>query len=186
MNTTLTAASHIASDMLAFFDSIPLGQEEQITLSDREFCEQQQQLLYESLDSIDHWYAVFHQDAQTYRNRYRLSFEADGSVTASRETPSSQANPYGEYEFKPFDLINQLVEKRLHAIKCFAQVITGYFNRTYNISVPCPPIDRENIPPGFRPSYIAHVDAVIRHTWKTSVQPLPSAEATDWTAAALL
>jgi hypothetical protein len=103
MNTTSTsAASHIEGDMLAVFDSVPFGREEQITLSDREFCEQQQQLLYETLDGIDHWYAVFHQDAQTYRYRYRLSFEADGSVTASREKPSSLSNDYREYEFKPF------------------------------------------------------------------------------------
>ncbi len=41
--------------------------------------------------------------------------------------------------------------------------IIGYFNRTYNVSVPVPEIDGDTLKMGFRPQYMTYVDTVIEH-----------------------
>ena len=51
-------------DMLAVFDNIQINNEEKISLPDKEFCEQQQQLLDDSLDQIDTWDNFFLQEVQ--------------------------------------------------------------------------------------------------------------------------
>ena len=70
---------------------------------------------------------------------------------------------YSHNEFKPFDLINDLVDKNHNANANFANRIIGYFNKTYNVSVPEYKIDEKTLRMGFRPVYETYVDTVIEH-----------------------
>lgn len=70
---------------------------------------------------------------------------------------------YSHNEFKPFDLINDLVDKNRNANANFANRIIGYFNKTYNVAVPVPNIDEATLRMGFRPVYETYVDTVIEH-----------------------
>ena len=70
---------------------------------------------------------------------------------------------YSHNEFKPFDLINDLVDKNRNANANFASRIISYFNRTYKVSVPEYKIDEKTLPMGFRPVYDTYVDVVIEH-----------------------
>ena len=66
-------------------------------------------------------------------------------------------------EFKPFDIINELVDSNCNANANFANRIVSYFNKTYNVAVPVPEIDGKTLRMGFRPVYETYVDAVIEH-----------------------
>ena len=70
---------------------------------------------------------------------------------------------YSHNEFKPFDIINDLVDKNCNANANFANRIISYFNKTYNVSVPVPKIDEKTLHMGFRPVYETYVDMVIEH-----------------------
>lgn len=70
---------------------------------------------------------------------------------------------YSHNEFKPFDILNDLVDKNRNANANFANRIIAYFNRTYNVSVPEQRIDERTLRMGFRPVYETYVDAVIEH-----------------------
>ncbi len=70
---------------------------------------------------------------------------------------------YSHNEFKPFDILNDMVDKNYNANANFASRIIAYFNRTYNVSVPTPEIDKKTLPMGFRPIFETYVDAVIEH-----------------------
>ena len=78
-------------------------------------------------------------------------------------TYHNDRDDYSHNEFKPFDLINDLVDKNRNANANFANRIISYFNKTYNVSVPEYKIDEKTLPMGFRPVYDTYVDVVIEH-----------------------
>ena len=75
----------------------------------------------------------------------------------------SGQDDYSHKEFKPFNLINDLVEKNHNANANFTNRIISYINKTYNMDVPVPQIDGQTLPMGFRPVYQTYVDTVIEH-----------------------
>ena len=70
---------------------------------------------------------------------------------------------YHEFEFRPFDTLNKLVERRFRAINRFGRAIISYFNNTYSLSIPQDEPDEKHIPVKFRPNYLSYVDRVIDH-----------------------
>ncbi len=70
---------------------------------------------------------------------------------------------YSYDEFKPFDQLNDLVDKNYSANENFADRIISYFNKTYNVAVPVPAVDEKTLRMGFRPVYQTYVDAIIEH-----------------------
>ena len=60
---------------------------------------------------------------------------------------------YSHNEFKPFDVLNDLVDKNHNANSNFANRIIAYFNRTYNVSVPEQRINEKTLRMGLRPVY---------------------------------
>lgn len=163
MNHTATATN--GTNMLAVFDNIQVNNEEKISDCDRKFCENQQQLLDASLDQIDKWYTFFRQEAEQYKDSHRIAFEANGSVkTNPPYTPSGDyPSDYREFEFLPFDSLNQIVKRRRNAITRFGRTIISYFNRTYALSVHYEEPDIETLPVTLRPGYLSYVDQVIDH-----------------------
>lgn len=163
MNHIATVTS--GTDMLAVFDSIQVNNEEKISAHDKAFCEHQQQLLDTSLNQIDKWYTFFRREADHYKDSHRIAFQPNGLVktnppyTSHGECPSG----YQEYEFLPFDLLNQLVNQRRNAIIRFGRTIISYFNRTYALSVNYKEPDKETLPVTLRPNYLSYVDQVIGH-----------------------
>lgn len=158
----LTATS-AGADLLSGILGVEIRNEEKITASDRLYCERQQELLYKTLAQIDRWYGIFMEEAEQYHESHRISYKENGEIKCRSVPTSAEYDSYANYEFKPFKAINVLVSANLDANESFASRIVGYFNRTYNVSVPIPKIDRETLRMGFRPEYMTYVDAVIEH-----------------------
>ena len=143
MQTTATRTAGSHTDLLTGILNVQVRNEDKITEQDRQYCQLQQDQLYRTLDRIDRWY-----DIVSIRNFY---FNNSGE------------DDYTHNEFKPFDLINELVDNNCNANANFASRIISYFNRTYNVDVPVPVIDEKAIRMGFRPVYQTYVDTVIEH-----------------------
>lgn len=153
------------ADLLTAIYGIEICRESQISASDREYCEQQQKALYATLEQLEQWYRIFADDAEKYRESYRLEYKPDGKIVPHKPYAPYNDNPtdYEDMEFKPFESIDSIVKMNHCAQSAFAERIVRYFNRTYNVSVSVPQIDYETLTIGFRPEYTTYVDAVIEH-----------------------
>lgn len=60
---------------------------------------------------------------------------------------------YSDFEFMPFESINEVVKLYGRAVQVFARNIVSHFNDKYGVSVPM----------GTLPTYQTHVDSVIAH-----------------------
>ena len=164
MQTTATARVGNAPDLLSGILSVQVRNEEIITEQDRLYCQRQQDLLYKTLDQIDRWYAIFKEDAERYREEKNFKYEDNGKVPVRNCLIGNFGkDDYSYDEFKPFDQLNDLVDKNYSANENFADRIISYFNKTYNVAVPVPAVDEKTLRMGFRPVYQTYVDAVIEH-----------------------
>lgn len=179
--TSATGATvPVAPDMLAVFDTIEVRNEEKISATDRDFCERHQRVLARSLDQLQKWYDLLRKEADAYADRYQATFRANGTV--EYRSPYSWTQPaldYSEFEFRPFDTLNQVVELYHRALTRFARNIVSHFNDHYHLSVEMPDIDRENTPMGTRPTYTTYVDTVIAHLGGRGFQEVAQAELID-------
>lgn len=173
-NITKTATPDLLSSIL----DIQIRNEDKITQQDRIYCQKQQDELYKALDQIDKWYAIFKEDAEQYREKFKFKYEENGKTTYKNYNTYHHYNneSYSHHEFVPFDCINDLVDKNYSANKAFANRIIDYFNNTYNVSVPVPSIDEKTLPMGFRPVYDTYVDAVIEHLGGKSFRDIAEEE----------
>ena len=164
MQTTTATKAGNAPDLLSGILSVQVRNEDKITEQDRLYCQTQQDLLYKTLDRIDRWYAVFKEEAEQYQAERKFYYEENGKVSM-RDFYSyhNGKEDYSHNEFKPFDLINDLVDKNHNANSNFADRIIAYFNKTYNVQVAVPSIDEKTLRMGFRPVYETYVDTVIEH-----------------------
>ncbi|MDO5771197.1 MAG: hypothetical protein Q4Q28_03545 [Bacteroidales bacterium] len=164
MQTTTATKAGATTDLLSGILNVQVRNEDKITEQDRLYCQTQQELLYKTLDRIDRWYAIFKEDAEQYQQERKFHYEDNGKVSM-RDFYSchNDRDDYSHNEFKPFDLINDLVDKNHNANANFASRIISYFNKTYNVQVPVPNIDGKTLRMGFRPIYETYVDAVIEH-----------------------
>lgn len=165
MNPTTITPAVGGANMLAVFDNIQINNEEKISLRDKEFCEHQQQLVDDSLDRIDKWYAFFRHETEQYKESHRITFEANGSVKTNPPytPPGDYPSDYREFEFLPFNQLNKLVEQRQRAIIRFGRTIISYFNQTYSLSINKEDADGKTMPVTLRPNYLSYVDQVIDH-----------------------
>lgn len=164
MQTTTATKTGNTPDLLQGILSVQVRNEDKITEQDRIYCQNQQDLLYKTLDQIDHWYAIFKEDAEQYQEERKFHYEENGKVSMRNfYSYHNDRDDYSHNEFKPFDLINDLVDKNHNANANFASRIIAYFNKTYNVQVPVPSIDGKTLRMGFRPVYETYVDAVIEH-----------------------
>uniref|UniRef100_A0AB33IP57 Uncharacterized protein n=1 Tax=Prevotella sp. GTC17253 TaxID=3236793 RepID=A0AB33IP57_9BACT len=162
---TINKEKQCGSDLLTDILNVQVHNEEKITEQDRRYCREQQDELYKSLDRIDHWYGIFTEEAEQYRESHRISYKDNGEIRYRDSYPSYRevCKDYTELEFKPFKVINEMVDCNYRAVSAFANRIVSYFNRTYNVSVPSPSIDKDTLEMGFRPDYATYVDMVIEH-----------------------
>jgi hypothetical protein len=163
MNTTIVAGQ--GTGMLGVFDSFQVRNEEKISQSDIRFCENQTEALNQTLLQLKGWYDIFYKSAQTLTGDNRVKFQKNGSAKFEKTHMNSvmALQPYKEFEFLPVDDINKIVENRRKAIEKFAGNIIRYFNKTYDLTVPVPEIDKENLALEFQPEYMTYVDTVIAH-----------------------
>ena len=164
MQTSVVNAAGNYPDLLSGILSVQVRNEDKITEQDRLFCQSQQDLLYKSLEQIDRWYNIFKEEAEQYREGRKFSYDDSGKVSM-RDFYSyhNDKEDYSHNEFKPFDILNDMVDKNYNANANFASRIIDYFNKTYNVSVIVPHIDEKTLPMGFRPIFETYVDAVIEH-----------------------
>lgn len=164
MQTTTATKAGATTDLLSGILNVQVRNEDKITEQDRLYCQTQQELLYKTLDQIDRWYAIFKEDAEQYQQERKFHYEDNGKVSMRNfYSFHNDRDDYSHNEFKPFDLINDLVDKNHNANANFASRIISYFNKTYNVQVPVPNIDGKTLRMGFRPVYETYVDAVIEH-----------------------
>ncbi len=161
MHTT-TAQAGGRTDLLSGILGVEIRNEEKITAQDRLYCEKQQEQLYKSLEQIDRWYGIFTTEAENYRERHCIRYKENGEISYSEKLYPDDSG-YSHHEFRPFRSINMLASANHSANQNFASRIIGYFNRTYNVSVPIPEVDGDTLKMGFRPHYMTYVDAVIEH-----------------------
>lgn len=159
---TTTAQAGGRTDLLSGILGVEIRNEEKITAQDRLYCEKQQELLYKSLEQIDRWYEIFTTEAENYRERHRIRYKENGEISYTEKLYPDDSN-YSHHEFRPFKSINMLASANHSANQNFASRIIGYFNRTYNVSVPVPEINGDTLKMGSRPQYMTYVDAVIEH-----------------------
>jgi hypothetical protein len=110
---------NLGADLLSSIYKIQIRNEEKISDADRIFCENQQQNLYKSLDEIDRWYNIFAEEAIKYKESHRVSFEVNGKVKKQdpyRDRYGHERADYTDFEFKPFDNIDRLVEKNCNEL----------------------------------------------------------------------
>jgi hypothetical protein len=140
---------------LDFFNSFSIKGKDVFSENDLKFCEEEQRLLYETLDRIKHWYDIFRKEAEQYRETHHLSYADNGipDFKGYYKGHDSISPGYKKFELKPFDVINQLAENRFSAIRAFTEKISRYFNDKYNVSVPVPEMKIERFPIDFRPVY---------------------------------
>lgn len=164
MQTTTATKTGNAPDLLSGILSVQVRNEDKITEQDRLYCQTQQDLLYKTLDQIDRWYIVFKEEAEQYQAECKFHYEENGKVSM-RDFYSyhNDRDDYSHNEFKPFDILNDMVDKNHNANSNFAGRIIAYFNKTYNVQVPVPSIDGKTLRMGFRPVYETYVDTVIEH-----------------------
>lgn len=67
MQTTTSFKPGNAPDLLSGILSVQVRNEDKITEQDRLFCQNQQDMLYKTLDRIDRWYTIFKEEAEQYR-----------------------------------------------------------------------------------------------------------------------
>lgn len=165
MQTNNIVAGGKTSDLLSAIYKVEIRNEDKITEQDRIYCQIQQDELYKSLDQMYLWYKTFTEEAQQYKESHRIRYKDNGKVEfrASYRSYEEQLLDYKEMEFRPFKNINEIVDSNYRASEAFANRIVRYFNKTYNVSVPMPEINKETLAMGFRPLYQSYVDAVIEH-----------------------
>lgn len=165
MNNIATVQTPSGINMLAIFDDIQINNEEKISFPDKEFCEHQQQLIDSTLAQIDKWYAFFCKETEHYKESHRVTFGENGSVKTNPpyQPQTDYPSSYQEFEFKPFEQVNKLVELRRRAIIRFGRTIISYFNQTYSLNVSKEDPDAEKMPVTMRPNYLSYVDLVIDH-----------------------
>ena len=81
MQTTTSFKPGNAPDLLAGILSVQVRNEDKITEQDRLFCQNQQDMLYKTLDRIDRWYAIFKEEAERYREIKSFKYEDNGKVS---------------------------------------------------------------------------------------------------------
>ena len=133
MQTTTATKAGNAPDLLSGILSVQVKNEDKITEQDRIYCQNQQDMLYKTLDRIDRWYAIFKEEAEQYREERKFHYEENGKVSM-RDFYSyhNDRDDYSHNEFKPFDILNDMVDKNCNANANFASRIISYFNKTYN------------------------------------------------------
>ena len=125
----MTAGSR--TDLLTGILNVQIRNEEKITEQDRRYCQRQQELLYKTLDQIDRWYAIFREDAERYREEKKFTYEDNGKVhIRNLHFNYNGREDYTSNEFKPFDIINELVASKWNANARFANRNDTYLNKT--------------------------------------------------------
>ncbi|GAB6013531.1 hypothetical protein [Viscerimonas tarda] len=152
-------------NLLGVFDTIQVRNEEKISQQDRLFCKTQQEAVNQALLQLDSWYAFFQERLPEYANTWKFDFQPNGTVrwTTIYTGLAVEARSYHQYAFTPFESINEIVKNRWQTIDKFSNNIIHYFNETYNVSVPVPEMDKENLSISFQPEYMTYVDMVIAH-----------------------
>lgn len=123
MQTTTSIKAGNAPDLLSGILSVQVRNEEKITEQDRLYCQSQQDLLYKTLNQIEKWYAIFKEDAEQYRKERQFKYEDNGKVSIRDFYFHNGQDDYSHNEFKPFNLINDLVDKSHNANANFANRI---------------------------------------------------------------
>lgn len=157
-----TKAGGSYPDLLSAIYKVEVRHEEKITTEDQIFCQQEQDKLYKTLAQIKQWYDLFVTEAEKYKDRYKFTYKANGSIGGDTYISSCNSD-YTHCEFIPFEAINSLVKKYHQAVRAFGSRIIEHFNQTYDISASDPEIDADTLSMGFLPVYSTYVDKVIEH-----------------------
>lgn len=157
-----TAQNGSQPDLLSAIMKIQVRHEEKISEFDRSFCQEQQKLLYETLDQLDFYYDFFKKECEKYPEVWKVEFNPKGTVVHKEQYMKYESYPdsYDHLKFRPFESLNLLVKLKQKTVIAFATNIIRHFNTTYKIEAPVPDLD-SNMEWDHRPAYQTYVDEVI-------------------------
>ena len=81
MQTTTSFKPNNAPDLLSGILSVEVKTRTRLPEQDRLFCQNQQDMLYKTLDRIDRWYAIFKEEAEQYRAERNFSYDDNGKIS---------------------------------------------------------------------------------------------------------
>lgn len=177
MQTNIPAGG-IYPDLLSDILNIEVRKDDEITEEDRQFCQNQQDKLYETLKQLEEWYETFKAKAEPYTEKYKITYKPNGSIEVQElyRSYEEKLKDYIDFEFTPFKPINKIVQLYFNVNHAFAKRIVSYFNDTYNISVPEFNIDEDTLTMNSRPVYTTYVDHVIHYLGGRGFRDVAEAE----------
>ena len=81
MQTSVVNAAGNYTDLLSGILNVQVKNEDKIMKQDRLYCQNQQDLLYDKLDQIDHWYSIFKENAKQYKEERKFTYDDNGKIS---------------------------------------------------------------------------------------------------------
>lgn len=81
MQTSVVNAAGNYTDLLSGILNVQVKNEDKIMKQDRLYCQNQQDLLYDTLDQIDHWYSIFKENAEQYKEERKFTYDDNGKIS---------------------------------------------------------------------------------------------------------
>lgn len=122
-------------NLLAIFDEIPADRQALIPEEDTDFCRQLQTQFDNVHDALGKKYDEVRFEAQLLQD-YSVDFLPDSKVTYKLPRDKTKRTPFDQFLFLPFESIDKIVYLHDAACRRLCTMITDYFNRKYNLTIP--------------------------------------------------
>ena len=122
-------------NLLAIFDEIPADRQALIPEEDTDFFRQLQTLCDNVHDALGKKYDEVRFEAQLLQD-YSVDFLPDSKVTYKLPRDKTKRTPFDQFLFLPFESIDKIVYLHDAACRRLCTMITDYFNRKYNLTIP--------------------------------------------------
>lgn len=139
-------------NLLAIFDEIPADRQALIPEEDTDFCRQLQTQFDNVHDALGKKYDEVRFEAQLLQD-YSVDFLPDSKVTYKLPRDKTKRTPFDQFLFLPFESIDKIVYLHDAACRRLCTMITDYFNRKYNLTIPSFNLGSDTLRIDFRPYY---------------------------------
>ena len=139
-------------NLLAIFDQIPADRQTLIPEEDTDFCRQLQAQFDNVHDALGKKYDEVRFEAQLLQD-YSVDFLPDSKVTYKLPRDKTKRTPFDQFLFLPFESIDKIVYLHDAACRRLCTMITDYFNRKYNLTIPSFNLGSDTLRIDFRPYY---------------------------------
>lgn len=139
-------------NLLAIFDEIPADRQTLIPEEDTDFCRQLQAQFDNVHDALGKKYDELRFEALLLQD-YSVDFLPDSKATYKLPQDKTKRTPFDQFLFLPFESIDKIVYLHDAACRRLCTMITDYFNRKYNLTIPSFNLGSDTLRIDFRPYY---------------------------------